>query len=432
MITPSFSLTATERVLPRLALDFTTAILDPRVTFSRTANTATVVNSAGNIEVINADVPRFDFNPSTLVCRGLLIEEARTNSLQNNTMQGVVAGTPGTAPTNWVVQGSANGLTREIVGAGTENGIDYVDVRYSGTPTSSFAVQINFEGTTQVVAANGQAWTTSAYIKLAAGSLTNLNTIVTTVSGRDSGGNAVSGQLGSGAVTATTANLISQRFSSSFTFSSASVVFARGGFQFSVTNGLAVNVTFRVGLPQFEQGAFATSVIKTSTVAVTRNADVATMTGTNFSDWFNATEGAFEVNVYSQVDSVTGKFGNAYLVSDGTANEKYECVASASFGASGWSGFAVRDGNVAQASFAGGTKGIFNKFCSAYKVDNFASSANGTLTGTDASGTLPTVDRCYIGGSHVTTNYLNGWIKSFRYWPQRLTNAETTAFSKQG
>jgi hypothetical protein len=28
MITPSFSLTATERVLPRLALDFTTELLD--------------------------------------------------------------------------------------------------------------------------------------------------------------------------------------------------------------------------------------------------------------------------------------------------------------------------------------------------------------------------------------------------------------------
>ena len=36
MITPSFGLTATERVLPKLALDFTTASLDPRVTFTRT------------------------------------------------------------------------------------------------------------------------------------------------------------------------------------------------------------------------------------------------------------------------------------------------------------------------------------------------------------------------------------------------------------
>lgn len=50
MITPSFGLTATERVLPKLALDFTTAALDSRITFTRTtgaSNPATYANSNG-------------------------------------------------------------------------------------------------------------------------------------------------------------------------------------------------------------------------------------------------------------------------------------------------------------------------------------------------------------------------------------------------
>ena len=81
MITPSFGLTATERVLPSMALDFTTASLDSRVTFTRSGNTATVVNSSGLIATINANLPRFDFDPVTLACKGLLIEEARTNLL---------------------------------------------------------------------------------------------------------------------------------------------------------------------------------------------------------------------------------------------------------------------------------------------------------------------------------------------------------------
>jgi len=88
MISPSFSLTATERVLPRMALDFTTALLDPRITFTRTGNTATVVNSSGVIAAINADLPRFDFDPTTLVCKGLLIEETRTNLLLNSLING--------------------------------------------------------------------------------------------------------------------------------------------------------------------------------------------------------------------------------------------------------------------------------------------------------------------------------------------------------
>jgi len=89
MITPSFALTATERVLPRMALDFTTAVLDPRVTFTRSGNTATVTNSSGVIAAINADLPRFDFNPTTLACNGLLIEESRTNLLLNSLINGV-------------------------------------------------------------------------------------------------------------------------------------------------------------------------------------------------------------------------------------------------------------------------------------------------------------------------------------------------------
>ena len=77
MITPAFGLTATERVLPRLALDFTTASLDPRITFTRTtgaSNPATYIDSSGVITAATNNQPRFDYDPVTLVCQGLLIE----------------------------------------------------------------------------------------------------------------------------------------------------------------------------------------------------------------------------------------------------------------------------------------------------------------------------------------------------------------------
>lgn len=79
MITPAYSPTATERVLPRLALDFTTGVLDPRVVVTRALNTATRVNSSGYVEIVNSNVPRFDYDPATLALRGLLIEEERKN-----------------------------------------------------------------------------------------------------------------------------------------------------------------------------------------------------------------------------------------------------------------------------------------------------------------------------------------------------------------
>lgn len=54
----------------------------PPITFQR-ASSATRVNERGIIEVVNSNVPRFDYDPVTLQSRGLLIENTRTNLLRN-------------------------------------------------------------------------------------------------------------------------------------------------------------------------------------------------------------------------------------------------------------------------------------------------------------------------------------------------------------
>jgi hypothetical protein len=88
MITPAFGLTATERVLPSLMLDFSTGVAPAQITTTRAGNTATQINSSGNIELVNADTPRLDYDPITKVCKGLLIENARTNLLRNSLVDG--------------------------------------------------------------------------------------------------------------------------------------------------------------------------------------------------------------------------------------------------------------------------------------------------------------------------------------------------------
>lgn len=88
MITPSYAATASERILPSVLIDFTTAITDSRVVTTRALNTATRTNSSGALEIVNANLPRYDFDPTTLVCRGQLIEGSATNLLLNSLLNG--------------------------------------------------------------------------------------------------------------------------------------------------------------------------------------------------------------------------------------------------------------------------------------------------------------------------------------------------------
>ena len=70
---------------PSLSINFARSqTLDPRITFTRTTS-GTRVGPDGYIEVIPADQPRFDFDPTTGECLGLIIEEQRQNLIFYNT-----------------------------------------------------------------------------------------------------------------------------------------------------------------------------------------------------------------------------------------------------------------------------------------------------------------------------------------------------------
>jgi hypothetical protein len=61
-----------------LTLDFMSGVLDSRLSFAR-ASTGTFIGSNGYVQTAVANQPRFDYDPVTLACRGLLIEGAATN-----------------------------------------------------------------------------------------------------------------------------------------------------------------------------------------------------------------------------------------------------------------------------------------------------------------------------------------------------------------
>jgi hypothetical protein len=354
--------------------------------------------------------PRFDYNPSTLVAQGLLIEEQRTNSLRNNTMVGAVAGTPGTAPTNWSV--SASGLTQEIVAIGTENGITYIDLKLSGTATSNNII-VSFDTTTGIAALNGQTWTESIYIKQVA-AVANANSYALRMSMRDAGGAGLA-QFDVIIVPTTTLT----RYTNTAILNNASTAFLVPQLRLGLTIGNSYDFTLRIGLPQLEQGAFATSVIPTTTAATTRSADIASI-GT-LSPWYNATEGTFfaEWTLGQDVTSIS-----IYTAEDGT-NNNFIRTRYAAAGTSNDSAVAV--GGVLQASLSASNQQTFNttyKNAMAYKINDFARSASGAAVITDTSGTIPTVTQFSIGKTAANTEQPNGYIRRITYTPRRLTNAE--------
>lgn len=327
MITPGYNLTATERVLPRLALDFTTAITDSRVNTARAGNTATRFNENGVLEIVNANIARYTYDPTTLVCQGQLIEETRTNLFLNSLIDG----------TNLATQ---------------------------SVTLSATSYMLSFYGTGSVVISGGHSATVD----------------------------------GAGAFP------------------------TRKTYAFTPTAGSSTfTVTGDVKFAQLEAGTFSTSFIPTAASSVLRNADAVSMTGTNFSDWYNATEGTFAAR---GTRFATGLVTNILGVSDGTTTNRIRLYQETN------NRMTINTSVLGSTTTGNGaaTYGV----AAAYSANGVGVSCNGGTVAVSAAGAVPTgITSMDIGrNSPASTVTLNGWLQSIRYWPQRLTNAELQAFSK--
>jgi hypothetical protein len=362
--------------------------------------------------------PRFDHNPTTGESLGLLVEEQRTNSIRNNTMVGAVAGTPGTVPTNWAIGGAA-GLTSTVVGVGTLNGISYIDLQLVGTSSGTFTT-ILFEPATQVAATNAQAWAISSYVSIVAGSVAG-SSVSLTLNQINSGGSLLAQLVGADIASSLNSSLA--RFSFASTTNQATIAFVRPLVSLNYSSGVAIDITLRIGLPQLEQGAFATSMIPTSTVAVTRSADVASISGSNFSAWYRQDEGT----VFADTTSVGSNVGFTFVVSDGTDSNRIGQFKDGSNVANRLvlAGVQNNAGSIGYSSPQLRVRSLVSA-----QAGNTIMCVNGTLGTASTQSPLPTVDRITIGSGALVSNFLGGTIRRLTYWPTRLPNSTLQAVTQ--
>ena len=351
--------------------------------------------------------PRFDHNPTTGESLGLLVEEARTNLLlqsQDFTTSWSQTNVTTTPNTTISPDGSTNAdtLAINVIAASTSQ------------TTQTFTA-----GSTITVSVFAKK-NTSNFVRFELGSLCscwfNLDTGVTATNNAGSGTILFSAKsiqsYGNGwyrcVLTVTT-----------------SVITALGVSIFATnSDGTTSSIGSSVFLwgAEAEVGAFATSYIPTTTATVTRAADVASITGANFSSWYNQTEGT----VFA--DNTNYGVSNTRIVSFSDNSQSNRFTVARGTGLSGNINTTVTVSGVAQVNSlvlaSSLSFGSAAKAAVAIKASDFAGSVNGLAPVTQATGSIPTTfSQITIGNGEVLgANTFSGTLKRLVYWGQRLPN----------
>lgn len=343
--------------------------------------------------------PRFDYDPVTLAPKGLLIEESRTNLLTYSSEFDNAA---------WSHLFGGTGLDPVVTSNFTTapDGTLSADkiVFNSGAGSTTTDQSIIRQGVSTVI---GTMYAGAIWLKGAVGGeqilfrhADNVNYTVFTLSTSWKRYDLVQ----TGGVTTTTY------------------------YQLGLRQGTGVGtinsqITIYIWGAQLEVGAFPTSYIPTTSATVTRAADVAVMTGTNFSSWYNQSEGT----VYSEWEKIgASNFQAMVSISDGTSNNTI-ALNHGSGAPTNNARFDVNNGGVSQASITiitNSSVSTYYKTSGAYLANSFAADASGWVVQTDNSGSIPTVSQAVIGANgSANGGFLNGHIKRITYYNKRLANS---------
>ena len=254
------------------------------VTAYTPTTTSAITNYIPVLMTAPAGVARFDCDPITGKSLGLLIEESRTNLFTYSSDFSNAAWAKGATVLYYNQLIAPDGtLTATLIGTASS-----VSPYYSG---------INW--------VSGISYTYSIFVKPVTGTtisfrMNNLDSVGDQEWTFNSTTGVITKNSGIATATSTVTNIGNSWYRLSFT--STANQSATGYVSFESGTG------FAVWGAQLEAGAFPTSYIPTVASTVTRATDQASMTGTNFSSWYNQSKGSFYVEADSSVNGSSAIF----------------------------------------------------------------------------------------------------------------------------
>ena len=378
------------------------------ITFTR-SSTGTYVGSDGYIKTAAADEPRFDHDPVTGESLGLLIEESRFNRHLNSNISGVIIYNP---------FGSFTKSTDNTILTPYGDFSGVAKITTLKNPVGGFAT--GRWGSSVGTMAAGTTYTFSFFIK-GQQSLVNLLRAGYQVFSPTYEESAIS----VGSLSSQTYPNDWKRYYWTYTPQNTQTGIFYLGIQ--IGNIPVGTIYYTFGF-QLEQGSFPTSYIPTSGSAVTRQSDKTKITGTNFSSWYNQSEGSYFFNAQTFQNTA----GNIYYGESGNGGANKN-IMYANNGSGNAILYYIENNNVPVNTLSAGytfTPNTFVKTAYCYKQNDFGVFATGGLSNFDTSGNIHTANSFFIGTNLVQAEHLNGHIKQLLYYPTRLTNTQLQALTQ--
>jgi hypothetical protein len=392
-----------------LSLDFTTGVLDPRLTFTR-STTGTFTNASGLVASAAINTPRFDYDPSTLQPRGLLIEGSASNLWTYSQDQ-----------SQWAVSNvTVNTGTQATAPDGTTSLFPVLT-----NTTSSVQYFVRQRSADSITATTGQVYTYSMFVKKGTHRYVQMFASATTIFTNAAQANFDLDDGTTGNVTNCTPTAVAYgngwwRLSIAVT-ANASATQSQPFLLYLVSSKTATRAenlslssqSIYVWGAQVELGSGASSYIPTGASQGTRNVDNCELLNLTTMG-FNASAGTIYVDTGTRIG--TGGRSYSFMPTSGINDQIFE-----------GGGFLlnVYSSGTFVAQIGTGTASAA-KIAAAYAVNDYAVSVNGGAPSTDTAGALPTtIAKLTIGARDSSSvTQMNGCIRVFKYWPTRLPNAQ--------